>query len=136
MGDEERLRDERIDYLELAVGDLAEAKRFYGEAFGWTFQDWGDAYVSFEESGLPGGFRPAEQGADPASGGGASGGGASGGGAPLPILYALDLEGMAERVKRAGGTIVREIFAFPGGRRFHFTDPAGNELAVWSDRGV
>ena len=112
--------DGRIDYLELpANGAVAECKRFYGEAFGWGFTDYGPAYVAFESAGLDGGF----------NGEADSPGGAP---APLVVLYAHDLEAMEAKVRAAGATIVVPIFAFPGGRRFHFRDPAGNVLAVWT----
>ncbi|MGQ2991430.1 MAG: VOC family protein [Brevundimonas sp.] len=109
--------DGKIDYLELPAGDIDQAKAFYAQAFGWTFQDYGPTYAAFDE-GLDGGFD-----ADPAERTRA----------PLPVLYAQDLEAMLERVEAAGGVILRSIFAFPGGRRFHFRDPAGTEMAVWSD---
>jgi predicted enzyme related to lactoylglutathione lyase len=109
--------DRRIDYVELAVRDIARAKRFYGDAFDWVFTDYGADYAAFNDGRFDGGFRVGE----PKPGG------------PLVILYALALEAMQLRVERAGGTIVKPIFAFPGGRRFHFTDPDGYELAVWSD---
>lgn len=108
--------DGKLDYLEMAGGDLPASKAFYAEAFGWRFVDYGPTYASFEEAGLDGGLQTAE----PAQ-------------VPLPVLYAADLEAMLERVTGAGGQIVRPIFSFPGGRRFHFRDPAGNELAVWSE---
>jgi predicted enzyme related to lactoylglutathione lyase len=111
-------RDRRIDYIELAVTDVAAAKQFYVEAFGWTFTDYGPDYTSFEDGRLAGGLTKA---------------GVVGKGGALIVVYASDLEGMEARVRRAGGTIVKPIFAFPGGRRFHFTDPSGNELAVWSE---
>ncbi|HXH23489.1 MAG TPA: VOC family protein [Dehalococcoidia bacterium] len=107
-------QDGKLDYLELPAANLAESKRFYSEAFGWTFTDYGPTYASFEQ-GLDGGIN-AE---DPS-------------GAPVPILYAHDLEAMEAKVTAAGGQITRPIFSFPGGRRFHFRDPAGTELAVWS----
>lgn len=110
--------DGKIDYLELPAGDIGGIKDFYGRAFGWTFQDYGPTYAAFDQ-GLDGGFD-----ADPAERTRA----------PLPVLYARDLEAMLERVEAAGGVILRSIYAFPGGRRFHFRDPAGTELAVWSDR--
>jgi predicted enzyme related to lactoylglutathione lyase len=94
-------------------------KRFYGDAFGWKFQDWGPDYVSFEDGRLAGGFRRESRVAA---------------GGPLVVLYAVDLEDVERAVRSAGGTIAQEIFAFPGGRRFHFRDPAGHELAVWSVR--
>ena len=108
--------DGKIDYVEFPVADLPAVKRFYGAAFGWTFQDWGPTYVSFEGAALDGGFH-AEPECDK----------------PLVILYAHDLEAMEAKVKAAGGVISREIQSFPGGRRFHFRDPAGNELGVWSE---
>ena len=108
--------DGKLDYIELPGGDLPAAKAFYGEAFGWKFQDYGPGYAAFDE-GMDGGF---DAQADAVK-------------TPLPILFAHDLEAMLARVVAAGGAIVRPIFAFPGGRRFHFRDPAGNELAVWSD---
>jgi predicted enzyme related to lactoylglutathione lyase len=110
-------QDGKIDYVELPGGNLPGAKAFYAAAFGWTFIDYGPDYASFDE-GLQGGF---QSGADEVPA------------APLVILYAHDLEAMAEKVRAAGGEIVKPIFSFPGGRRFHFRDPAGNELAVWSE---
>jgi predicted enzyme related to lactoylglutathione lyase len=110
--------DRRIDYIEFSVKSVPDAKRFYGSAFGWTFEDYGPDYASFADGRLSGGFQAA---AKMRTGG------------PLVVIYAADLEVMERRVKQAGGTIVKPIFSFPGGRRFHFTDPSGNELAVWSD---
>lgn len=107
--------DGKLDYLELPGGDLGTVKAFYGAAFGWTFQDYGPTYAAFDQ-GLDGGF-DADSGSDK----------------PLPVLFARDLEAMAAKVEAAGGVIVKPIFAFPGGRRFHFRDPAGNELAAWSE---
>ena len=108
----------QIDYVEFQVTDIQEAKRFYGDLFGWTFEDYGDGYTGFNHGGGGGGFTKV----DAVSRGG-----------PLIVLYADDLETMQRDIIRAGGQIVRETFAFPGGRRFQFTDPSGNELAVWSD---
>jgi predicted enzyme related to lactoylglutathione lyase len=106
----------KIDYIEHPGGDLPVTKAFYAAAFGWKFQDWGDSYCDFNE-GLQGGFS-----SDP-----------DGPKIPLVIIYAKDLEGMQAKVEAAGGALVKPIFSFPGGRRFHFKDPAGNELAVWSE---
>lgn len=110
----------KLDYLELPAtgGVLDSVKSFYSSAFGWTFTDYGPSYSAFEE-GLDGGFHTDSTQGLPQ---------------PLPILYAQDLEAMQAQVEAAGGKIVRPIFPFPGGRRFHFTDPAGNELAVWSEK--
>ena len=110
----------KIDYLELPAGGgrIDVVKAFYARAFSWTFTDFGPTYSAFEE-GLEGGF---------------DGNPAEGAVKPLPVLYSTDLEATLDAVVEAGGTIVRPIFVFPGGRRFHFTDPAGNELAVWAER--
>jgi len=112
-------KDRRIDYIELPIVDLIEAKRFYGEVFGWKFVDYGPEYTSFNDGRLDGGFRKE---ATVQRGG------------PLIIIYSINLELIKDKVKSAGGTIVKDIFEFPGGRRFHFTDPSGNELAIWSDK--
>ena len=111
--------DRRIDYIEFPVFDVEEAKRFYAAVFGWSFTDWGPDYASFADGRLSGGFSTAET-VQP--------------GGPLVVVYALDLEHVEEAVVANGGIIVKEIFAFPGGRRFHFRDPSGYELAVWSDK--
>ena len=109
----------KIDYLEFAAtgGSLDGIKAFYASAFGWSFTDYGPTYAAFSE-GLDGGFQ-AERDDAPAK--------------PLPVLYSTDLDESLAAVQAAGGRIVLPIFAFPGGRRFHFADPAGNELAVWSE---
>ena len=110
-----------IDYFELPARDIASAKAFYSTAFDWKFTDYGPSYCGF---GYPGAEREA-------------------GGiseipehtrAPLAVLYSDDLEATQKKVEAAGGRIVKAIFSFPGGRRFHFADPSGNELAVWSDK--
>ena len=108
-----------IDYIELSAPDLAAAKAFYGAAFGWTFTDYGDAYVGFSSTGgeEDGGFNPAST---PVAGG------------PLVLVYSDDLAAPVPAVRAAGGTISVEPFAFPGGRRFHFRDPSGNELGAWT----
>ena len=110
-----------IDYVEFTVRDLAAAKRFYSTAFGWQFNDYGPEYAGIKgERGEVGGLH---QTAEPRTGG------------PLVILYSKDLEKTLAAVRSAGGKIVREPFAFPGGRRFQFTDPSGKELGVWSQAG-
>ncbi len=111
--------DRRVDYIEFLTTDIEEIKRFYSEVFGWEFSDYGPDYTSFTDGRLAGGFVAAP---DVPAGG------------PLVVLYSTNLEEIEARVSESGGQIVREIFEFPGGRRFHFTDPSGNELAVWSDR--
>lgn len=108
----------KINYIELPATDVDATKDFYATVFGWTFQDWGPSYVSFAGAGIDGGF----DATTPLGMGGA-----------LVILYSSDLEASLDSVSRAGGTISRPIFSFPGGRRFHFYDPNGNELAVWGE---
>jgi predicted enzyme related to lactoylglutathione lyase len=108
-----------IDYVELTVRDLAEAKQFYTDAFGWAFNDYGPDYAGIRGGdGELGGLRRTD--------------GLRLGG-PLVILYSDDLEASLAAVQAAGGTVTQEPFSFPGGRRFHFADPSGNELAVWSE---
>ena len=107
-----------IDYIEITVRDLAVAKAFYGAAFGWRFTDYAPVYA-----GIQGPEREV---------GGLAQGEPRGPGGPLVILYSDDLEASVAAVEAAGGTITEAPFAFPGGRRFHFTDPSHNELAVWS----
>jgi uncharacterized protein len=107
-----------IDYVEFTVRDLEEAKRFYAAAFEWAFNDYGPEYAGIRgNDGEVGGLH---QTAQLRLGG------------PLVILYSEDLEASLAAVRAAGGTVVQEPFSFPGGRRFHFTDLSGNELAVWS----
>lgn len=110
--------DRRIDYIEMPALDFDATKAFYKAVFGWSFTDFGPDYMSFDDGRLTGGFFRAEK---VRSGG------------PLPIMYATNLEELYDAVKAAGGKIVRETVSFPGGRRFQFHDPSGNELAVWSD---
>jgi predicted enzyme related to lactoylglutathione lyase len=108
-----------IDYIEIAVTDIEAAKAFYATAFGWSLVDYGPDYAGIQGSAREiGGLRR-----DPEVKAGG----------PLVIIYSTDLEGSVEAVTAAGGSILKPIYAFPGGRRFHFADPAGNELAVWSE---
>jgi len=109
----------RIDYIELPAADVGEAKRFYSTVFGWSFTDYGPDYTSFSDGRLAGGFAKAETVAP---------------GGPLIIIYALDLSGVEKAIEENGGKIVQETYEFPGGKRFHFRDPSGHELAVWSDK--
>jgi len=110
--------DRRIDYIEFPATTIAETKRFYSAVFGWTFTDYGPDYTSFVDGRLSGGFTTA---AKVAAGG------------VLIVLYARDLAATHGNIITHGGSITKEIFEFPGGRRFHFSDPNGNELAVWSE---
>lgn len=112
-------KDNHINYIEFKANDLTAIKQFYSKALGWKFTDYGPDYTSFENSGISGGF---EQSDDTIVNG------------ALIVLFHQDLEKIKSAIASAGGTIAKDIFSFPGGRRFHFTDPAGNELAVWSDK--
>ena len=113
-----QVNDRRIDYIEFPASDIAATKRFYEQVFRWKFEDYGPEYASFMDGRLAGGFWTAPK--------------VQAGGV-LVVIYAADLEGTEAKVKSAGGKIVKETFSFPGGRRFHFSDPSGNELAVWSE---
>ena len=108
----------KIDYVEFPATDLEATKAFYGAAFGWTFQDWGPEYMGISDAGLKGGFRNT---GEPASRGGT-----------VVILHTEDLDAAEKAVRDAGGKILDRL-DFPGGRRFHFADPSGNELAVWTE---
>lgn len=110
-------RDNQIDYIEFPAADMSVAKQFYSAVFGWRFTDYGPHYTSFADGRMAGGFTEA-----PVTRGGA-----------LIVIYVDDLAAAERRVKEAGGKITKETFTFPGGSRFHFTDPAGNELAVWHE---
>lgn len=107
-----------IDYVELTVRDLGEAKSFYERAFAWRFNDYGPEYAGIQGAERElGGLRQTTELRQ---------------GGPLVVLYSTDLESSLAAVEAAGGRVVTPPFSFPGGRRFHFADPSGNELAVWS----
>jgi uncharacterized protein len=110
--------ENQIDYIELPVKDIRATKQFYATVFGWKFEDYGPDYTSFFDGRLGGGFTTERS--TPAQG-------------LLLVIYTADLVASQNKITNAGGKIVKDIFSFPGGRRFHFTDPNGNELAVWSD---
>lgn len=114
--------DQKIDYLELPARDLDAVQSFYEQAFAWVFTDYGPDYRAFTDGKLDGGFYRAETYSSTDNG------------AALIVLYAAELESARARICTAGGRIVKDIFTFPGGRRFHFSDPNGNELAVWSEQ--
>lgn len=113
----------KIDYIELATRDMSATKTFFQEVFGWTFHDHGADYTAFEESsaGVNGGFFHEQQVASTANG------------SALVVLYSEDLDQARETIRSAGGEIIQDVFDFPGGRRFHFREPGGNEMAVWSE---
>ncbi len=112
-----RGNDRQIDNIEFNVSDIARTKAFYGLALGWTFTDFGPTYTEFTDGRLTGGFTNT---------------GSVKPGGPLVIVYADDLAAAQVKLEEAGAKIVKPVFSFPGGRRFHFQDPDGYELAVWS----
>lgn len=124
MTDAGAQRHHTIDYVELTVTDLDRAKRFYAEAFGWEFTGYGPAYAGFRD-GRPAGTEAGGLRRDDV---------VRTGGGPLVLLFSADLDATVEAVRRAGGEVVAGPYEFPGGRRFHFTDPDGTELGVWSER--
>lgn len=111
---------EKINYIEMPSKNLAVTKQFFGDTFGWEFVDYGEEYVAIEEAGIDGGFYLTDKLANAEDGG------------VLVVLYSSELEATQEKVKANKGKITQAIFPFPGGRRFHFKDPNGNEYAVWS----
>jgi uncharacterized protein len=116
-------RHHAIDYVELTVTDLEQAKRFYTQAFGWRFNDYGPEYAGIQSP----------QGGSAPEVGGLSKGQEVRSGGPLVLLYSTDLDRSVEAVQHAGGQVVNGPYVFPGGRRFHFSDPSGNELGVWAE---
>jgi uncharacterized protein len=112
---------EKINYVEFPAKDLPATKAFFESAFGWSFIDYGPEYTAFSDQGLDGGFFQSDLASSSEKG------------AALVIFYSNQLETTLAKVEKAGGSIVKPIYSFPGGRRFHFTEPSGNEFAVWSE---
>jgi len=112
---------EKINYVEFPAVDLVATKQFFVRAFNWQFEDYGPEYTAFSNQGLDGGFFKSPMKATTAQG------------SALLILYSRDLQASLDKVLSAGGLISKDIFSFPGGQRFHFIEPSGNELAVWSE---
>jgi len=115
---------EKINYVEFPASDLGRTKAFFETAFGWTFVDYGPEYTAFSDQGLDGGFYKSELTATTERG------------SALIVLFSHSLEDTQEKVARAGGRILKPIFPFPGGRRFHFVEPSGNEFGVWGEAGA
>lgn len=113
------IKDNHINYVEFKAKDLEKIKKFYTSSFDWIFNDYGPSYTAFSDSGLAGGFEKTDT--DIVNG-------------ALIVLYHKNLELIKNKIIGLGGKITKDIFSFPGGHRFHFIDPAGNELAVWSDK--
>lgn len=109
----------QVDYVEFPATNMGKTKAFYSQLFGWRFTEYGPHYMDFTDGRLTGGFFAADHAAAQGA---------------LVVIYSQDLEATESKVMSAGGSIVKPIVSFPGGRRFHFADPSGNELAVWSDK--
>ncbi len=112
---------EKVNYLEFPASDLDATKTFFEVVFGWSFTDFGPDYTAFSEASVDGGFYRADMASTTANGG------------ALVVFYSERLESTQAKIEAAGGLIIKPIFDFPGGRRFHFCEPSGNEFAVWSD---
>lgn len=112
---------EKINYVEFPARNIEQTKSFFSQVFGWTFTDYGPDYTAFANAGLDGGFFRSDQSSSTDKG------------SALIVLYSEQLETTKSNIENAGGTIVKPIFSFPGGRRFHFCDPSDNEFAVWSE---
>lgn len=114
---------EKINYIELPAKDIERAKLFFGTVFEWTFVDYGADYCAFSNAGLEGGFFKSDLNSSTENG------------SALVVFYSKTLAQTQQKIEQAGGWILQPVFSFPGGRRFHFADPNGNEYAVWSDVG-
>lgn len=117
-------KHEKINYVEFPAKDLGATKLFFRTAFGWSFVDYGPEYAAFSDQGLDGGFFRSDLAASASKG------------SALVVFYSDHLEETQSKIERAGGQIVKPIFKFPGGRRFHFVEPSGNEFAVWGESGA
>lgn len=113
---------EKINYIELPAKDIGAAKAFFSTVFAWSFTDYGKEYTAFSGAGVDGGFFTSERSATTNSG------------SALVIFYSESLSETQDKIEKAGGSVITPVFSFPGGRRFHFADPNGNEFAVWSDK--
>ncbi len=111
----------QISYIEIPVKNVEATKKFFSTVFGWSFKDFGPEYCCFQDQGISGGFFKSELTVSTETG------------SPLIVFYSDNLEGIQAKIENFGGSMVKNIFSFPGGRRFHFADPNGNEYAVWSE---
>ena len=112
---------DKINYIEFPTTDIAATKDFFSQVFDWKFEDFGSEYTAFSNAGIDGGFFQSDQSVSTKNG------------SVLIVLYSEALEDTQAKIEQAGGAILKPIFSFPGGRRFHFSDPSGNEYAVWSN---
>jgi len=111
----------KLSYVEYPANDISATKAFFQSVFQWSFEDYGPEYSSFSNAGLKGGFYKSDLASSTKTG------------AALIVFYSKTLEATQREIEKAGGEIVKPIFSFPGGRRFHFVEPSGNEFGVWSD---
>ncbi|QDU51686.1 VOC family protein [Gimesia panareensis] len=112
---------EKLNYVEFPARDLSATKTFFETVFGWSFTDYGPEYTAFTNAGLEGGFFQSDLCSTTDKGG------------ALLVFYSRNLEDTLNKVEAAGGEIIKPIFSFPGGRRFQFREPSGNEFGVWAD---
>lgn len=112
---------EKINYVEFPSTNIEETKKFFTQVFGWQFQDFGPEYTAFSNQGTDGGFYKSNLKSSTDTG------------SALIVFYSNDIEATQLKIEKSGGIILKPVFSFPGGRRFHFSEPGGNELAVWSD---
>ena len=115
---------EKINYVEFPASNLQATKTFFNKVFAWSFADYGPEYIAFSKEGLDGGFYKSDLSSSTKNG------------SALIVFYSNDLQTTKSKIEDAGGSIIKATFEFPGGHRFHFSDPNGNEFAVWSDKGV
>lgn len=120
-GSTEMTKNNKINYIEIPAKNIEATKTFFSEVFGWSFVDYGPDYCSFSAQGVDGGFFKSELVVSTKNG------------SPLIVLYSNSLEVIQKKIEQSGGKTIKPIFSFPGGRRFHFSDPNGNEFAVWSE---
>jgi predicted enzyme related to lactoylglutathione lyase len=114
-------KHEKINYVEFPARDISKTKTFFSDAFGWEFEDFGPEYTAFSDQGLDGGFFKSDQCVSTENG------------SALIVFFSSNIDSTQSKVEAAGGKIIKPIFTFPGGRRFHFSDPNGNEYAVWTE---
>ena len=115
---------EKINYVEFPSKDIEATKSFFTSVFGWSFVDYGPEYAAFSNEGLDGGFFKAELNSS------------TNNGSALIVFYSNNLKSTQEKIEKSNGVIIKNIYSFPGGHRFHFTEPSGNEFAVWSDKNA
>ena len=120
MNSPEKKPHEKLDYVEFPANDIPATKTFFENVFSWQFTDYGPDYTAFGDQGLDGGFFKSDQASTTENGG------------ALLVFFSERLEETLAKVEQNGGTILKPIFEFPGGRRFHFSEPSGNEFAVWA----